>query len=314
MITFTDYFEPQISQIEGILLCESQPKTTYIKDSLSSYKLSKDELRNWYKVNFKSFPLYTSHQSREITISADFLHTHRHYHDEDDFKEDGNEKRTEMDGENRDWVLLEICDFIKEWVDNIFHDFAEAIAELKSGPVFACITNDLHVLKNLVAFYQKVRESDDIQLNFFHKITLSKNVADLMTDILILLLTDRIAMIEPQFSAQAVISETPKNQDNFKIDWLGSQQEFAELINELSSKGYITLPETSFPVRAHFLTKIFDFTTSKRKESSNVAANLCTYLSPIFDPDTKKTTYSYEKPRYVKKFDNIKQNIRKKGK
>jgi hypothetical protein len=315
MITFPDHFRPQRTIISNLLLIEGeQPKTTYYCQRDMNYPWSKEELDEWYTVNFNSFPLYTSNKSDEVVIHNIFKHTYRKYHGEEVIKDTQKELRKEMDGLERDELLLDLDEYILEWIHNIFHNFAQAISILEKSPVFAYIHDDLVIMKNLLKFYNDIRKTDDIQLNFFDNLSIPKSVADQMTDVLIILLTDRIKMKEPDYiiTKSSVVQVT--NQNYFKIEWLASQNEFAELIHELTNKGYISLPERRYAEQARHLAEIFDFTASQRKANPNIAGNIQTVLKPIFDKGQKKHTYSYLKPSYVQKFNTIPVYISKKVK
>lgn len=315
MITFSDHFRSQREIISNLLLIEGEePKTTYYWQKDTDYPWTKEELDEWYNISFRSFPLYTSEKSDEVIIHNTFLRTYRTYHKMDPLKGTQRELRKEVDGMERASLLLDLEEFIGERIENIFHDFAQAIKALKDGPVFACIHDDLIVMKNLLKFYKNVRKSEDIQLNFFHRISIPKGVADQMTDVLIILLTDRIKMHEPDYNSAESSVVQLTSQNNFKIEWLASQQEFAELIHELTNKGYITLPAKGYSMQARNLVEIFDFTASQRKANSNIANNILTLLKPVFDKDQKKDTYSYLKPGYVQKFNNIPAYVAKKTK
>jgi hypothetical protein len=306
MITFSDHFYPQREIINNLLLVEGEePKTTYYYQKETDYPWDKEELEKWHDVSFKSFPLYTSGKSDEVIIKNTFLSTYRKYHKMEPLKYTQKELRKEVDGMERASLLLDLEEFIVEWIDNLFHDFAYAINALKNSPVFACIHDDLIVMKNLLKFYTDVRKSEDVQLIFFHRLTIPKSVADQMTHVLIILLTDRIKMYEPDYNSAEPTTLQPTDKNNFKIEWLASQQEFAELIHELTNKGYIALPAVGYSMQASNLVKMFDFSTSYRKTNPNIANNILTLLKPIHDKDEKKETYGYLKPGYVRKFNKI---------
>ncbi|GAA4100570.1 hypothetical protein [Mucilaginibacter panaciglaebae] len=315
MITSTDHFKPQRDIIADLLLTEGQqPRTTYFCHKNHLYKPTKEELSDWYINNFASFPLYTSEKNDGVAISNSFQRKYRKYHELEELNDTQTEHRKELDGLERDSILLDLGEYIDEWIDNIFLDFAKAITALKNGPVFACINDDLIIMKNLVNFYIDIRKEEDTQLNFFNNVFIPKAVADQMTEILIALLTDRIKMHEPTYYTSKSTPTHLINQSNFKINWLASQQEFAELIHELTDKGYISLPDMSMSMQANNLVKFFDFSASQRKEGSNIANNILTALKPIFDKDDKKETYNYLKSGYVQKFNTIPLYIPKKNK
>lgn len=311
MIIHTDSFQKHLNLISLFLMTvNKQPATTYITSSLSYYKLSKKDLNDWYSENFESLPLYTSDKSDEVTIVSSFTHYHRQYHGNDDFTDTRGERIRELEDLERDSILLDLDEYINEWIDNIFYGFARIIKKLRKEPVFACIPNDLLVIKNLLKFYKEVREAEDIQLKFFHHISLPKRVADIMTDMLILLLSDKVELItlEPtleQPSQNPGSTLTEASNDIFKINWLAPQQEFAELIHQLTEKGYLSLPDMSMASQARHLARMFDFSATQRKQNPDVANNLLAVLKPVQDKNLKTTTYSYLKPTYKMKFNSI---------
>ena len=313
MITHTDAFKNHIDSISDLLLIDGQqPKTTYIVQRSRDYKMSREDLDKWYTLNFNSFPLHTTHKSDEVTMHSSFRHYFLQYHKSEDFNDDIGERIREVDGLDRDSLLLDLDGYIREWIENLFYDFAKLMVYLKAGPVFACITNDIIILKNLVKFYTDVRKSKEIQLNFFHNITVPESVANQMTDVLIQLLSDKINMVSPYTPNDYAPIQTIANNDSFKINWLTSQQEFMELVHELSQKGYWSLPGTNMAAQARHLASMFDFSASQRKPMAHVANNLLSYLKPILDKELKTTTYSYLKPAYDRKFTCIPAVKRKK--
>ena len=315
MITFTDHFNPQRETIKNLLLTAGkEPKTTYYCHRHTDYDLTQEELERWYDISFRSFPVYTAEKSAEVAIPNTFLHTYRKYHRSKPFKETLTERRQEVDGIDRAGLLLDLEEFIWERIDNTFHEFAYAIRMLKEGPVFACVHDDLIIMKNLLKFYTDIRVSADIQLVFLHQLTIPKAVADQMTDVLIMLLADRIKMHDPKYDPGEAVAIIPREQNTFKIAWLATQQEFAELIHELTKKGYIDLPDVSYSLQASSLAKMFDFSVSSRKEDPNIANNILTLIKPILDKDENTTKYSYLKPGYKRKFDAITAFLPKKKK
>lgn len=307
MITSINHFQPQLNCISALLLSENKkPKTTYYSHRHIDYSWPKEELNDWYNANFKSFPLHTSAKSNEVIIHSTFSNAYRKYHGQTAIKDTENNLLNELEGDDRDGLLLSLEEFINEWLLNIFNDFAKAIFRVKNEPVFACVYDDLIVMKNLVNFYSAIRKSDDIQLIFFDNISIPKAVADQMTDVLIILLTDRINISDPYYSIIELSSSQLSDHSPFKIKWLASQQEFADLIHDLTDKGYISLPEIAHTLKARGLTKMFDFSASQRKTDSNITQNILTLIKPVLDKDNKeKTTYTYRRAGYISKFDSI---------
>jgi hypothetical protein len=315
MITSSSHFKPQRERINNLLLTDGeQPRTTYFFHKGPGYPYTKEELKAWYINNFSTFPLHTSEKVDTFSISNRFQEAYRKYHELDPVKETQTVLRKELEGLDRDSLLLDLEEYVIEWIDNMYLDFGQMMEFTKKDPTFACITDDLIIMKNLLKFYMEVRKTEDIQLYFFDNTFIPKAVADQMTDILIILLTDRILMMEPGFNPSATSSISSAHNSNFKINWLASQQEFGEFIHELTNKRYISFPDTALSMQASYLTRFFDFSTSQRKAGSNIANNILKVLQPVFDHDEKKDTYSYLKPGYTRKFDMIPAYISKKEK
>lgn len=302
MILYPEHFQEKLDTISNYLLIEgSQPKTIYVKRGTSDDSMSREGLEQWYKACFKSFPLDKTYISEEVSIDSSFRHYFLQYHKNEDFREEPGRGSIVTEGVERDALLISLEEYIREWTDNIVYDFAEIMANVKAGHVFVCIDDDLIILKNLLKFYRDIRQSQEQQLHFFHRISIPKPISDLMTDILIELIADKVGMLSPDIlpqETQAIIQTLP----TFKINWLASQQEFAELVHELTNKGYWSLPDGGIASHAQNLSKMFDFSASKRKADSNIAANLLSYLSPIHDKKTKETTYAYIKPGKERRF------------
>jgi hypothetical protein len=304
MITYTDHFREKLDNISSLLLTEdSKPKTIYVKSGLADQTMSREGLDEWYGKCLKSFPLYTDYISQDVSIHSSFRHYFNQYHKSEDFKEAACKPcSVVVEDLERDGLLLDLEEYIQEWLQNLFWDFAELMESLKAGPVFACIKDDLIIMKNLLKFYQDIRQSDEQQLVFFHRISIPKPITDLMTDILIELFTDKITMLSPEQLPNQITGRASPEAATFKISWLGSQQEFAELVHELTAKGYWNLPDQNHAAQARHLARMFDFSASQKKKNANIAANVLSYLSPILDKKNKETTFSYLKPGYRRQF------------
>jgi hypothetical protein len=160
MITFTDYFQPQRENINSLLLTVGkEPNTTYYRHRRGEYDLSEEELKEWYQTSFVFFPLYTTEKSDEVVIPNTFQRLHRKYHKQGAITDSYKDGRNELEDEERASLLLDLEEYIIEWIENKFHDFAVAINHLKNSPVFACIHDDLVVMKNLLNHYNAIKKS-----------------------------------------------------------------------------------------------------------------------------------------------------------
>ncbi|HTN19698.1 MAG TPA: hypothetical protein VL125_04450 [Pelobium sp.] len=305
MITSIDSFKNQISKINSILFSE-ETKVNYISHLPTENDWAKEELEKWYSSNFKSFPLFTTGKCDEIVIPSTFMDNYGFYHKNSLFGIKQEKGTWVLSGKNRDSLLLDLEEFIHVWTENIYHDFMELMESIKKEPAFAGINDEIIIMKNLIKFYKDVKESKDLQLIFFHRLFIPKAVADEMTDILIMLFKDKLEMMEVDVT-NINIPITLVNNDHYKINWLGKQQEFAELILELTKKNYISFPDISMAKKASLLVSFFDFTSSKRAKNPDIRNNILKHLKPINNPDTKTHLYFYDEPSsYKRKFDGIK--------
>lgn len=310
MITDISDIKDQIEAISDLLLIwENQPKTIYITSGVSFNDMMENDLKEWYKTNFASLPLYTEYKNDELTIHHAFFQCYHKHHKQEQVPDEQNTERIrEITELERDGVLFAVNEYVQERIHNFFYNFAQHIEELKKHPAFACLNEPVLILNNLLNHYVEIRQSENLRLTFFHHLTLPKQIADHITDFLILLLSDRIMMLDPVYAQPHIKTPSVEATVKTKIKWLSKQQEFAELIHTLVAKRYIQLPDISLAAQARFFDEAFDFSTSKRKITANTANNLLTYLKPIQDEVTKQTTYSYLKANYKKQFDGIVDN------
>lgn len=304
MITSVDAFQNQTSKINSTLFSD-ETKVTYISHFPTKNDWAKEELEKWYKSNFQSFPLFTTGKCDEIVIPSTFMDNYGFYHKNNSFGIKQEKGTFLLSGETRDSLLFDLEEFIQLWTQNIYYDFIDSMEDIKKEPAFSGIKDEIIIMKNLIKFYMDIKQSKDLQLVFFHRLSIPKAVADEMTDILIMLLKDKLDMLKVDV-AGINFSTILVNNDRHKINWLASQKEFAELILELMKKNFISFPDISLPKQAALLASYFDFTTSTRTKNPNIANNILTYLKPSYNPDSKTTNYFYDDPKYKRKFDDIK--------
>jgi len=308
MIVSASDFERQTSAIEEIIWGDYPPRVILRKSNTITSISPKEEYEKNYKNNFVVFPLYTTAKRDDIYIQTSFVEQHRYYHHFVSTPKDDRIKASipkYIQDLTEESILDNIHEYINERILNMVFDFREAMTLLKEGHVFACVDDPALILKNLLNYYQQVRVNQDIQISFFFNLLLPKEIADLMLDILIELIMDKLQMMEIDCS---VIKgqEIVFNQPNFKLNWLGSQQDFAELILELKNKNYLSFPESeSIHGISRRFVSLFDFSSSMRKKDSKVEDNICTYLKPVYDKDLKLDQYFFDKKGYKRKFDGI---------
>jgi len=309
MIAALNHFEEQRIQIEQILLGEESSLIVNFKKSQGhALKANKDHLEEWYKLNFIDFPLDFSAARSEVFIPEYFLQNYLDYHvlkhenqreNVDYMKKQHTKHLTSLDEFT---VLFDVQSMINERIRNMSWEFGTAFKRIKDNYVFAAIEDNKTILLNLLEHYQLIQKSSEVQLRFFNGFSFPKNISDIMLDVLIALIEERLNMLE----IKAVKSDnkiTPLQPEPFKINWLGSQLEFGELIAELKEKNYISFPqqESVMDISKRF-AGIFDFNSSKRKTNPDIQANLCTTLKNAFNSTLKKE----DKPTQKLKFDGIK--------
>lgn len=266
-------------------------------------------LNSWYEENFISFPLRTEETSDFVSINSTFLQNYNVYlHNQMEKSplrslSDINEKIEQADDES---LRFDIIDFIEERVANLLYCFPTALKRIKKSYIFAGISSETAILRELLAFYKGLRTNENVQLHFFTYLHLPKKISDVMVDVLIYILEDKLRIL-----GEDVLSDKtmPIFVNGFKLDWLASQQDFVELILALKTKGYLAFSENKPAIAiAKNLSSMFDFSASQRKASSDVAANIHKHLKPTFDRDVKKERYFYQYNNYERKFETIIQN------
>jgi len=313
MIVSDSEFNRQTSAIGQILLGDNPPKVFLRKSKTTDVYPEQNYIDN-YERNFVAFPIYTEAKRDEIYIHSTFVEQHKYYYY---FTGPSRDERIKIEIQNyvsnldEESVMLDIEEYITERISNMVYDFGKAMTILKQGHVFSLIETPALILQNLLNYYSQVRADDTIQISFFHFLKLPKNIADIMLDILIELIVDKLQMMDIDLPKNKVPSiNFPE--EPFKISWLGTQQEFAEMIIEMRNKNYIVFPEIiSTQGIARRLTQVFDFSTSMRKGDSKIENNIYTALKPIYNKDLKIEQYCFDKKNYKRKFNAIVPNTAK---
>jgi hypothetical protein len=198
-----------------------------------------------------------------------------------------------------------ISSMIHEKIMNLSFEFEKALKWARTSYVFAGITDNVVILRNLLNLYQNVRRQEAFQLAHFSGMNLPKEVSDLMTDIYIIYLTDRLAMMEIK-TVKTDQTITPIQEQGTQLKWHGKQQQLVELYLMLEQKGWVTNNELSKKKVAALLCQLFDISDTKRKEDSNSVESIYQLIKGQTDKDDYyKVKYFFDDPKYSRQFENI---------
>jgi len=304
MIISTRAFTDQIGAIKEILLGENRTNFVFKKYKREDFVMDKGYYTDWYQRNMIELPLGTIARQDSFFLQDSFVRNYKFYNYYDQQERDEKEKRQILDEvaacEELD-ARFELDEAIDERMNNFMYYFKDAIKLMKKGPYFSHVKDIGLVIKNLLAYYEQVLNDSSVQLSFFSGVKMPFGVATAMLEVLVAVLREKMDILENDFSLK-----TPNagiSPEQFRFEWLGSQQDFAELITELQIKGFMSVPEDeSVAGVARRLAGVFDFSASKRKSGSDISANLTTYLKPIYNPDISENEYFFQKAGYQRKF------------
>ncbi len=305
MITSLSYCSAQLEKIDNLLLDEVQIiPLRYYKRKVEFRHLEK-VYKRLYRNHFIDFPVEVVPSADEVYIPHDDLINYYKYHAICNKTSDT--KLFEMIGNNGDFALRElISSMIHEKIINLSFEFEGILKAARSSYIFAGITDQIAIIRNVLNLHINVRKKDDAQIAHLGGIKLPKSIADLMTDIYIIYLSDRLEMLELKdvHAEHAFITNMDEDQ---KIKWNGKQQHLVELFLELEKKGWITWDELSRKKAATLLCRIFDLSDTKRKADSNSADSIYQLIKGEIDKsDQYKRKYFFDTDlKYKRQFANI---------
>jgi len=305
MITSLNYSSAQTEKIEDLLLDEVNViPLRYFKRKIE-FRHSDKVYRRLYKNHFIGFPVEVVPRAYEIYIPQDDLINYHKYHALRNKTSDA--MLLEMINNTDDLHLRElISSMIREKIMNLSFELEGALKWARSSYTFAGITDNVTIIRNVLNLHINVRKDDKVQIAHLGCITLPKSISDIITDIYITYLSDRLEMLElKNIDTEQVI--TPNMDEGQKIKWNGKQQHLAELFMELQNKNWISNDEMSMRKAANLLCRVFDLSDTQRKKESNPADSVYQLLKGEFDRDdqcTRKYFFDRDK-KYKRQFENI---------
>lgn len=305
MITSLNYSSPQLEKIDDLLMDEANVMPLRYYKRNTEFRHEEKIYRRLYKLYFIGFPVEVVPRAYEVYIPHDDLINYHKYHALRNKTTD--KMLMEMIEDTCDLRLRElVSSMVHEKIMNLSFEFESALKFARSYHVFAGITDNLTIIRNVLNLYINVRKRDDVQIAHLGHITLPKSISDLMTDIYITYLSDRLSMLEIK-DVHAENSLSVNKDEVQKIKWNGQQQHLAELFLELKKKQWIATDEMSLQKTARLLSELFDLSHTKRKPGSDPANNIYQLLKGEFDKadNYERKHFSDTHPKYQRKFESI---------
>lgn len=304
MITSITFSSTQLEKIDLLLLDTPDYARLRFSNRKIEFRSDLKEYKGLYKYNFISFPVDVVPRGYEFYVSQSFITDYHKYHAiRNNLREELLMRQLDNTGEERQREL--ISSMIREKVMNLSFEFEKALKWARTSYIFAGITDNVTILRNLLNLYRNVRKQEAFQISHFGGMTLPKEVSDLMTDIYIIYLTDRLAMMEIK-DVRTDQMITPTQELGARLKWHGKQQHLVELYLMLEQKGWVTNNGLSKKKVAELLCQLFDISSTKRKEDSNSIESIYQLLKGLTDKDDRyKVNYFFDEPKYSRQFDNI---------
>lgn len=309
MITDTSHFKQQFEKIFAEVdndNVEIHPLKSYIIKDFSEKNIKKR-----YRNIFQVFPYEIETASTTFAISifsTEILDLYHHFSDYT--REIEPDKIKAITLKRNDFTTVDqnltLTDYIEEYFHSLVYWYEKVLKNTKKYHFFANIQDEKVILMNLLTRYKSVLADDTKQIYLFFGIGLTKSVSDIVVSMLVEFIEERLKILLVKVELDSFISKsTYINNNNKKIEWLGTQQEFCELLIELIEKNWIENIEDGD--RKAFINTIssnFEFSASKRNKTSDHTSS----LYQIFKGEHNKNQRFYpflEKPNYKKKFNSI---------
>jgi hypothetical protein len=313
MITDTTYFESQISEIVQEIE-KYDLEIDILKKSLIN-DFSKKYVTERYNESFLSFPFIIENSSKKIGISVYATELFKLYYDlgtRDDKVSIETINEIKEDRKNvtdlSDQIYI-IGDFIEEYNHRLVYSYNEIMLNTKKYHFFANIEDEKIILMNLLRRYKSVLNDETKQINIFWGITLTKKISDIIIAMLIEFIEQRFKILTIDIELNETGIKTTYVENSIKpIKWLGTQQQFCELLIELEKNNWIEeIREGERKKIITSITKFFDFENTRRNTNSNPEISLYQTFKGEHIKGNRVFPF-LESKKYEKKFNEIKKN------
>ncbi|MDC8001324.1 hypothetical protein POV26_09760 [Aequorivita todarodis] len=309
MIIDKSHFEKQIDTINQILWKKDFEVVPLQKMKLMNFK--KEEVLQHYSLTFQNFPLVIEKSSNEIGISifaSEFFEVYYEVVNRD--RTISAEKNSEILKKRKNFNAENNLETIEIFVDEFFHsliyNYESFISNTMKQHYFVGVNDEVKILLNILKRYKNVLKDKTKQIDIFWSIRLDKNISDLILEMLIEFIEQRLNILT--ISTDNINFEntlTYVENDIASIEWNGSQQELCELILELEEKEWIAQIKTGDRRKiASSITKIFNLDKTKRRKNSNADNSFYQLLKGEYEDKIRKYPFM-EKDNYEKKFNGI---------
>lgn len=286
MIIEINFANDLLEKIEGELInYENQNKI-----ELRKYSLGRKKDFDWINKNQEfSLPINSSGATEIIQLTSDYYENlvNSWVKKHPELVEKGVEAtiKSSMESDSPDETIhIAICDKIS----NLIYQYNLVLEVTKEANGLFGIEDEEKILLIHLNKYREILSSDVKQIDFLYGITLNKKISDLILEIYVRFINERLKMINPKLSQ----IDTNHKEKATKILWKGSQKDLCELFIELQEKGWID--EFKWGERnkiANSICNLFDLTLTKKRENSDVVNSFYQILKGIHNPKTKKREY-----------------------
>lgn len=309
MILHPFHFTKKIEIINQILWKEETEITSLSRMTFKRFQ--KDEILHYYDLIFKNFPLEIENATEEISVSIFATEIfYLHYQVVDLNNQITTSKEIEILDKRKNFKPEENSETIEDFISTFFHclvyNYEDFLKNTFKQHYFVGINDEVKILLVILNRYKSVLNDKTKQIDLFWCIKLNKQISDLILEMLIEFIEQRLNLLTISTESINNVNELNYIESKFySIDWNGTQQELCELILELEKKEWIAEIKNGDRKKiANSLTKIFNINNTKKNEKSNPNNSFYQLLKGEFE--NKRRIYPFmENENYVKKFSGI---------
>jgi len=309
MILHPFHFDKKIDDINQLLWKDDLEIASLHRMKFS--KFDKKEVLHYYDLIFKNFPLDIENATQEISVSifaTEIFDLHSLLIDLNnpislDKKNELLDKRKSFKPEQNSETIE---DFISTYFHCLVYNYEDFLSNTLKQHYFVGINDEVKILLSILNRYKSVLKDKTKQIDLFWCIKVSKQISDLVLEMLIEFIEQRLNLLTISTENTSIGNELNYvENDIYSIDWNGSQQELCELILELEKKEWIAQIKNGDRRKfANSLTKIFNLANTKKNKNSNPNNSFYQLLKGEFE--NKKRIHPFmEKENYEKQFNGI---------
>ena len=313
MITTNEYFKNELEEIANKI---HEFEQISLDKSRVIYEFKVKSIYEDYYRLVNSFPYDIISSSSKIELSLKAIETNIIINDANEEESISIEYINKIKDSRRNYTLHEydkylINDLLDEFFHTLVYNYMKFIDNAKEYPFFANINDEKIILNNLLKLYESIIKNEQIQLNIFWGIILTKEISDKIVIMLIDFIKHRLAVLDPTNLINNQIGNSSINvniSETQKLVWKGTQLNLLELFVKLIENNWI--PEIEYQNGKQYSTSIlslFDIEGTKKHESSDSANSFYQIFKGV-TVKGKKTYPKIENNKYKKKFATILNN------